>query len=148
MLIHHSKNAFFPALKRYMTCHAIYRQKARTKSKDICGSERLTAVCVCQRVNLTLNDRTMLWNHHISYHNATCVFLFYTVNAHNTVYWYSKHVHILTTWGNLIPPHAEISIFIGPKLSCPTFSLKYTHVSKYCIPCNILHCGKSQEHQH
>jgi hypothetical protein len=34
MLIHHSKNAFFPSLKRYMTCHAIYWQKARTKSKE------------------------------------------------------------------------------------------------------------------
>jgi hypothetical protein len=33
-----------------MTCHAIYGQKARTKSKDIGGSDRLTAVCVCQRV--------------------------------------------------------------------------------------------------
>jgi hypothetical protein len=35
MLVHHSKYAFFSALKRYMTCHAIYWQKARTKSKDI-----------------------------------------------------------------------------------------------------------------
>jgi hypothetical protein len=50
MLIHHLKNAFFSALKRYMTCHAIYRQKARTKSKDISGSDRPTAVCVSQRV--------------------------------------------------------------------------------------------------
>jgi hypothetical protein len=33
-----------------MTCHAIYRQKARTKSKDIGGSDRLTAFCVCQSV--------------------------------------------------------------------------------------------------
>jgi hypothetical protein len=33
-----------------MTCHAIYWQKARTKSKDIDSSDRLTAVCVCQRV--------------------------------------------------------------------------------------------------
>jgi hypothetical protein len=52
MLIHHSINAFFfSALKWYMTCHAIYWQKARTKSKDIGGSDRVTAVCVCQRVN-------------------------------------------------------------------------------------------------
>jgi hypothetical protein len=43
---------FFSALKRYMTCHAIYWQKARTKSKGIGGSDRLKAVCVCQRVNL------------------------------------------------------------------------------------------------
>jgi hypothetical protein len=35
-----------------MTCNAIYRQKARTKSKDIGGSDRLTAVRVCQRVKL------------------------------------------------------------------------------------------------
>jgi hypothetical protein len=35
-----------------MTCHAIYRQKARIKSKGIGGSDRLTAVCVCQRVNI------------------------------------------------------------------------------------------------
>jgi hypothetical protein len=54
MLIPHSKNAFFSALKRYMTCNAIYWQKARTKSKDIGGSDRLTAVCVCQRVNKQL----------------------------------------------------------------------------------------------
>jgi hypothetical protein len=52
MLIHHSKNAFFLALKRYMTCRAIYGQKARTKSKDIGGSDRLTDVCVCQRVKV------------------------------------------------------------------------------------------------
>jgi hypothetical protein len=51
MLILHSNNAFFSALKRYMTCYAIYWQKARTKSKDIGGSDRLTAVCVCQLVN-------------------------------------------------------------------------------------------------
>jgi hypothetical protein len=52
MLIHHSKILFFfPALKRYMTCHAIYWQKARTKSKDIGGSDRLTGGCVCRRVN-------------------------------------------------------------------------------------------------
>jgi hypothetical protein len=44
------KNFFFPALKRYMTCHAIYWQKARTKRGDIGGSDRLTAGCVCQRV--------------------------------------------------------------------------------------------------
>jgi hypothetical protein len=31
-----------------MTCHAIYWQKARTKSKDIDGSDRLTGGCVCQ----------------------------------------------------------------------------------------------------
>jgi hypothetical protein len=41
---------FFSALKRYMTCHAIYWQKARTKTKDIGGSDRLPAVCVCERV--------------------------------------------------------------------------------------------------
>jgi hypothetical protein len=35
-----------------MTCFAIYWQKARTKSKDIGGSDLLTAVCVCQRVNI------------------------------------------------------------------------------------------------
>jgi hypothetical protein len=35
-----------------MTCHAIYWQKARTKSKDIDSSDRLTAVCVCQMVNV------------------------------------------------------------------------------------------------
>jgi hypothetical protein len=46
MLMQHSKEAFFSALKRYMTCHAIYWQKARTKSKYIGGSARLTAVCV------------------------------------------------------------------------------------------------------
>jgi hypothetical protein len=40
----------FSALKRYMTCHAIYWQKARTKSKDIDGSDRLTGGCVCQRI--------------------------------------------------------------------------------------------------
>jgi hypothetical protein len=51
MLIHHLKDAFFPALKQYMTCFAIYPQKARTKSKDIGGSHRLTGGCVCQRVN-------------------------------------------------------------------------------------------------
>jgi hypothetical protein len=50
MLIHHSIDAFFPALKRHMTCHAIYWQKARTKTKDIDGSDRLTGGCVCQRV--------------------------------------------------------------------------------------------------
>jgi hypothetical protein len=33
-----------------MTCHAIYWQKARIKSKDIDGSDRLTGGCVCQRV--------------------------------------------------------------------------------------------------
>jgi hypothetical protein len=54
MLIHHSKDAFFSALKRYRTCHAIYWQKARTKSKDIDSSDRLIAVCVCQRVNVKL----------------------------------------------------------------------------------------------
>jgi hypothetical protein len=42
---------FFLALKWYTTCHAIYWQKARTKSKDIGGSDRLTGGCVCQRVN-------------------------------------------------------------------------------------------------
>jgi hypothetical protein len=52
MLIHHSKNAFFSALKRYMTCHAIYWQQARTKSKDIGGSDRLTAGCVCNGIAL------------------------------------------------------------------------------------------------
>jgi hypothetical protein len=50
MLIHHSKDAFFSALKLYMTCQAIYWQKARTKRKDIDSSDRLTAVCVCQRI--------------------------------------------------------------------------------------------------
>jgi hypothetical protein len=52
MLTHHSIHAFFffSALKRYMTCHAIYWQKARTKSKDIGGSDSLTGGCVCQRV--------------------------------------------------------------------------------------------------
>jgi hypothetical protein len=50
MLIHHSKDAFFPALKRYdMSCHLL-KKKARTKSKDIDSSDQLTAVCVCQRV--------------------------------------------------------------------------------------------------
>jgi hypothetical protein len=34
-----------------MTCHDIYWQKARTKNKDIGGSDRLTGGCVCQRVN-------------------------------------------------------------------------------------------------
>jgi hypothetical protein len=38
----------FFQLQNDMTCHAIYRQKARTKRKDIGGSDRLTAVC--QRV--------------------------------------------------------------------------------------------------
>jgi hypothetical protein len=42
-----------------MTCHAIYWQKARTKSKDIDSSDRLTAVCVCQRVNITYMQ--MVW---------------------------------------------------------------------------------------
>jgi hypothetical protein len=51
MLIHNLIDAYFSALKRYMTCHAIYWQKARTKSKDIDGSDRLTGGCVCQRVN-------------------------------------------------------------------------------------------------
>jgi hypothetical protein len=41
---------FSPALERCMTCHAIYWQKARTKSKDIDSSDRLTVVCVFQRV--------------------------------------------------------------------------------------------------
>jgi hypothetical protein len=40
---------FFSALKRYMTCHAIYWHKARTKSKDIGGSDGLTGGCVGQR---------------------------------------------------------------------------------------------------
>jgi hypothetical protein len=40
---------FFSALKRYMTCYAIYWQKARTKTKDIGGSDRLTDGCVWQR---------------------------------------------------------------------------------------------------
>jgi hypothetical protein len=35
-----------------MTCHAIYWQKARTKSKDIGGSDRLTGGGVYQRVNM------------------------------------------------------------------------------------------------
>jgi hypothetical protein len=52
MLIHHSKDVFFSALKRYMTCHAIYLQKARTRSKGIDGSDRLTGGCVCLRVNI------------------------------------------------------------------------------------------------
>jgi hypothetical protein len=34
-----------------MTCHAIYWQKTRTKSKEIDGSDRPTGGCVCQRVN-------------------------------------------------------------------------------------------------
>jgi hypothetical protein len=38
-----------------MTCHAIYWQKARTKSKDIGGSDQLTAVCVCQRVKVKVS---------------------------------------------------------------------------------------------
>jgi hypothetical protein len=51
MLLHHSIDAFFfSALKQYVTCHAICWQKARTKSKDIDGSDRLTGGCVCQRV--------------------------------------------------------------------------------------------------
>jgi hypothetical protein len=50
MLIHHSVDVFLSALKRYMTCHAIYWQKARTESKDIDVSDRLTGGCVCQRV--------------------------------------------------------------------------------------------------
>jgi hypothetical protein len=33
-----------------MTCHAIYWQKAKTKSKDIGGSDRLTGGSVCQTV--------------------------------------------------------------------------------------------------
>jgi hypothetical protein len=49
---------FFSALKRYMTCHSIYWQKARTKSKDIGGSDRLTAICVCQRVKQQLKCNT------------------------------------------------------------------------------------------
>jgi hypothetical protein len=53
MLIYHSIDAFLSALKRYMTCHAIYWQKARTKSKDVDGSDHLTGGCVCQRVNLS-----------------------------------------------------------------------------------------------
>ena len=38
-------------MKRYKTCHAIYRQKARIKRKDIDGSDHLAGVCVCQWVN-------------------------------------------------------------------------------------------------
>jgi hypothetical protein len=38
------------AFKRYKTCHAIYRQKARINSKDIDGSARLTAGCMFQWV--------------------------------------------------------------------------------------------------
>jgi hypothetical protein len=34
-----------------MTCRAIYWQKARTKSKDIDGSDRLIGGCLCQSVN-------------------------------------------------------------------------------------------------
>jgi hypothetical protein len=40
-----------------MTCHAIYWQKARTKSKDIGGSYRLTAGFLCQRVKCSLAMR-------------------------------------------------------------------------------------------
>jgi hypothetical protein len=41
---------FFLALKRYDTsCHLL--TEARTKSKDIGGSDRLTGGCVCRRVN-------------------------------------------------------------------------------------------------
>jgi hypothetical protein len=64
---------FFPALKQYMTCHAIYWQKARTKSKDIGDSYRLTAVCVCQRVNEVSRYKQIIfeicsWNYR-SYQN-------------------------------------------------------------------------------
>jgi hypothetical protein len=51
MLVHHSIDAFFFSFKTYMTCHVIYWQKARTKSKDIGGSDRPTGGRVCQRVN-------------------------------------------------------------------------------------------------
>jgi hypothetical protein len=53
-VIHHSIDRFFSALKRYMTCHAIYWQKARIKSKGIGGSDRLTGGCVGQRVKVML----------------------------------------------------------------------------------------------
>jgi hypothetical protein len=51
MLILHLTDAV-SSFKTYMTCHAIYWQKARTKSKDIGGSDRLTGGRVCRRVNL------------------------------------------------------------------------------------------------
>jgi hypothetical protein len=47
------------AFKRYKTCHAIYRQKARINSKGIDGSARLTAGCVFQWVNLLQGQADM-----------------------------------------------------------------------------------------
>jgi hypothetical protein len=44
-----------------MTCHAIYWQQARTKSKYIDSSDRLTAVCVCQRVNHRNNSKGRMY---------------------------------------------------------------------------------------
>jgi hypothetical protein len=70
MLIHHSKNAFFSALKRHMTCHAIYWQKARTKSKVFGGSDRLTAVCVCKMVKGVIRLRAdQIWTCNVSRHH-------------------------------------------------------------------------------
>jgi hypothetical protein len=53
-----------------MACHAIYWQKARTKSKDIGGSDRLTAICYAK--GLTENIASSALIHGVTSHKKNC----------------------------------------------------------------------------
>jgi hypothetical protein len=76
-----------------MTCHAIYRQKARTKSKDIDDSDRLAGGCVGQRVNHCWKQWTVVPQQS----TASSLELLHSIFHYSSR---NAHRHISSLWGS------------------------------------------------